>query len=89
MYYLTIKRASSKLMIVREGMKFVAAGMNPMDLKRGIDNAVTALIEQLKKSTKPCTTVKEIAQVGAISANSDHEIGQIISDAIAKWAQKA
>jgi chaperonin GroEL len=70
--------------IVREGMKFVAAGMNPMDLKRGIDKAVTALIEQLKKSTKPCTTVKEIAQVGAISANSDHEIGQIISDAMEK-----
>ena len=57
--------------IVREGMKYVAAGMNPMDLKRGIDKAVTALVEQLKKQSKPTTTSKEIAQVGAISANSD------------------
>ncbi len=70
--------------IVREGMKFVAAGMNPMDLKRGIDRAVTALIEELKKTSKPCTTTKEIAQVGAISANADPEIGQIISDAMEK-----
>ena len=70
--------------IVREGMKYVAAGMNPMDLKRGIDKAVTALTEQLAKNSKPCTTSKEIAQVGAISANSDPEIGKIISDAMEK-----
>src|SRR5512142_1929509 len=57
--------------IVQEGMKFVAAGMNPMDLKRGIDKAVTATVEQLKKLSKPCTTNKQIAQVGSISANSD------------------
>ncbi|MFC2556185.1 MAG: chaperonin GroEL, partial [Lautropia mirabilis] len=70
--------------IVREGMKYVAAGMNPMDLKRGIDKAVVALIEQLKKQSKPTTTSKEIAQVGTISANSDEEIGQIIADAMEK-----
>lgn len=51
--------------IVREGMKYVAAGMNPMDLKRGIDKAVEATIEELKKIAKPCTTSKEIAQVGS------------------------
>ncbi|MCO5107672.1 MAG: chaperonin GroEL, partial [Burkholderiaceae bacterium] len=62
--------------IVREGMKYVAAGMNPMDLKRGIDKAVHALTDELKKISKPCTTSKEIAQVGAISANSDEEIGR-------------
>ena len=67
--------------IVREGMKYVAAGMNPMDLKRGIDKAVTALSEELKAISKPCTTTKEIAQVGSISANSDTEIGNIISEA--------
>lgn len=70
--------------IVDEGMKFVAAGMNPMDLKRGIDKAVAAAIEELKKISKPTTTNKEIAQVGAISANSDHEIGEIISEAMDK-----
>ena len=70
--------------IVREGMKYVAAGMNPMDLKRGIDKAVTALTEQLAKNSKPCTTSKEIAQVGAISANSDPEIGKIIAEAMEK-----
>ena len=68
--------------IVREGMKYVAAGMNPMDLKRGIDKAVVALTEELKKISKPCTTTKEIAQVGSISANSDTEIGQIIANAM-------
>ncbi|MGA0796512.1 MAG: TCP-1/cpn60 chaperonin family protein, partial [Quisquiliibacterium sp.] len=68
--------------IVREGMKYVAAGMNPMDLKRGIDKAVTSLIEQLAKNSKPCTTTKEIAQVGSISANSDSEIGEIIAQAM-------
>ena len=70
--------------IVDEGMKFVAAGMNPMDLKRGIDKAVAAAITELKKLSKPTTTNKEIAHVGAISANSDEEIGQIISEAMDK-----
>lgn len=70
--------------IVVEGMKFVAAGMNPMDLKRGIDKAVDCAIEELKKISKPVTTTKEIAQVGSISANSDHEIGEIIAEAMEK-----
>ena len=70
--------------IVREGMKYVTSGMNPMDLKRGIDKAVAALIEQLKAASKPTTTSKEIAQVGSISANSDTSIGQIIADAMDK-----
>ncbi len=70
--------------IVTEGMKYVAAGMNPMDLKRGIDKAVLATVEELKKISKPCTTSKEIAQVGAISANADANIGKIISDAMDK-----
>ncbi|MCE2989554.1 MAG: chaperonin GroEL [Nitrosomonadaceae bacterium] len=70
--------------IVVEGMKYVAAGMNPMDLKRGIDKAVTALVGELKKISKPTTTSKEIAQVGAISANSDADIGKIIADAMDK-----
>ncbi len=70
--------------IVQEGMKFVAAGMNPMDLKRGIDKAVAALIDQLKAISKPTTTSKEIAQVGSISANSDTDVGQIIADAMDK-----
>jgi len=70
--------------IVREGMKYVAAGMNPMDLKRGIDKAVIRLIEELKKSSKATTTNKEIAQVGTISANSDESIGQIIAEAMDK-----
>ncbi|MFZ1548561.1 MAG: chaperonin GroEL, partial [Candidatus Nitrotoga sp.] len=70
--------------IVREGMKFVAAGMNPMDLKRGIDIAVAATIEELKKISKPCSTNKEIAQVGAISANADTTVGEIIAQAMEK-----
>jgi chaperonin GroEL len=70
--------------IVQEGMKFVSSGMNPMDLKRGIDKAVTAIVDELKKVSKPITTNKEIAQVGAISANSDADIGQIIADAMDK-----
>ncbi|MEO7580883.1 MAG: chaperonin GroEL [Massilia sp.] len=70
--------------IVREGMKFVAAGMNPMDLKRGIDKAVAATVEELAKIAKPCTTTKEIAQVGAISANSDYSIGERIAEAMEK-----
>jgi len=70
--------------IVHEGMKYVAAGMNPMDLKRGIDKAVTALVAELKKASKATTTSKEIAQVGSISANSDETIGKIIADAMDK-----
>ncbi|NCV73170.1 MAG: chaperonin GroEL, partial [Burkholderiaceae bacterium] len=70
--------------IVREGMKYVVAGHNPMDLKRGIDKAVTAAIEELKKISKPCTTTKEIAQVGSISANSDESIGKRIAEAMEK-----
>jgi len=70
--------------IVREGFKYVAAGLNPTDLKRGIDKAVTALVAEVKQIAKPTTTSKEIAQVGAISANSDWDIGQIIADAIDK-----
>ena len=65
--------------IINVGLKNVAAGANPIDLKRGIDKAVAAAIDELKKISKPTTTNKEIAQVGAISANSDHEIGEIIS----------
>ena len=70
--------------IVREGMKAVAAGMNPMDLKRGIDKAVETGVAELHKLSKPCNTSKEIAQVGSISANSDESIGQIIADAMDK-----
>ena len=70
--------------IVVEGLKYVAAGINPMDLKRGIDKAVACAVEELKKLSKPCTTTKEIAQVGSISANSDFSIGQIIADAMDK-----
>ncbi|WP_250490225.1 chaperonin GroEL [Caballeronia sp. INML2] len=70
--------------IVREGMKYVASGMNPMDLKRGIDKAVTAAIDELRKISKPCTTNKEIAQVGSISANSDTSIGERIAEAMDK-----
>ncbi|HEY2816869.1 MAG TPA: chaperonin GroEL [Casimicrobiaceae bacterium] len=70
--------------IVSEGLKYVAAGMNPMDLKRGIDKAVVAVVDELKKISKPCTTSKEIAQVGAISANADHSIGKTIADAMDK-----
>jgi len=70
--------------IVEEGLKYVAAGINPMDLKRGIDKAVGVVVDELKKLSKPCTTSKEIAQVGSISANSDASIGQIIADAMDK-----
>ncbi len=70
--------------IVREGMKYVVSGMNPMDLKRGIDKAVVAIVEELRKISKPCATSKEIAQVGTISANSDASIGKIIADAMEK-----
>jgi chaperonin GroEL len=70
--------------IVREGAKAVAAGMNPMDLKRGIDKAVTALVEELKKKTKKITTQAETAQVGTISANGEADIGRMISEAMQK-----
>lgn len=70
--------------IVREGMKFVAAGMNPMDLKNGIDKAIIAVIDELRKISRPCTTSKEISQVGAISANSDSAVGDIIALAMEK-----
>jgi chaperonin GroEL len=70
--------------IIREGLKSVAAGANPMDLKRGIDQAVVAATEELKKLSKPCKDPKAIAQVGTISANSDESIGKTIADAMAK-----
>ena len=68
--------------IVLEGMKCVAAGMNPMDLKRGIDLAVTSAVAELDKISKPCNTTKEIAQVGSISANADSDIGNLIAEAM-------
>ena len=68
--------------IVREGVKYVTAGMNPMDLKRGIDKAVNAAMIELEKISKPCDTSKEITQVASISANSDESIGRIIADAM-------
>jgi chaperonin GroEL len=70
--------------MVREGLKAVAAGMNPMDIKRGIDKAVEASVAELKTLSRPCSTNKEIAQVGTISANSDESIGQIIAEAMEK-----
>lgn len=68
--------------IVREGMKAVAAGMNPMDIKRGIDKAVIAAVDEIKAMAKPCTTTSDIAQVGTISANSDKTIGDLIAQAM-------
>ena len=70
--------------ILREGLKSVAAGMNPMDLKRGIDKATTAIVDELKNLSEPCEDDKAIAQVGSISANADPEIGQVISEAMQK-----
>ena len=70
--------------IVAEGMKYVTAGMNPMDLKRGIDKAVTALVAELKNISQPCNTTDQIAQVGSISANSDEDVGKIIAEAMEK-----
>lgn len=70
--------------IVLEGMKYVAAGMNPMDLKRGIDKAVAATVEALRELSRPCTTNREISQVGAISANADTAVGDIIAQAMEK-----
>jgi len=68
--------------IVKEGMKLVTSGHNPMDLKRGIDQAVTAAVAELDKISKPCNTTKEIAQVGTVSANNDFSIGEIIAQAM-------
>ncbi|GJL81475.1 MAG: 60 kDa chaperonin [marine bacterium B5-7] len=70
--------------MVREGLKAVAAGMNPMDLKRGIDKAVLAAVESLRELSRPCTDHKEIAQVGTVSANSDESVGNIIAEAMEK-----
>src|ERR687890_101804 len=70
--------------IVREGAKAVAAGMNPMDLKRGIDLAVEAVVEDLKKNSKKITSNEEIAQVGTISANGDAEVGRMLAEAMKK-----
>ncbi len=70
--------------MLKEGLKAVAAGMNPMDLKRGIDKGVTATIEELKKLSKPCSDHKEIAQVGTVSANADESVGSIIAEAMEK-----
>src|SRR5574339_238779 len=70
--------------IVTEGMKYVAAGMNPMDLKRGIDQAVEALVAELKRLAKPCASRTEISQVAGISANNDRVIGEIIANAMEK-----
>ena len=74
--------------IVQEGIKYVAAGMNPMDLKRGIDSATQAIVAELTGVSKPCTTNKEIAQVAALSANSDRTIGDIIAEAMEKVGSK-
>ncbi|MBO2029083.1 hypothetical protein J4734_04565 [Klebsiella pneumoniae] len=70
--------------IVNEGLKAVAAGMNPMDLKRGIDKAVLAAVEELKALSVPCSDSKAIAQVGTISANSDETVGKLIAEAMDK-----
>src|SRR6202043_4271631 len=70
--------------IMREGLKAVSSGRNPMDLKRGIDKAVGTVVEELKKLSKPCKDSKAIAQVGTISANSDESIGKTIADAMEK-----
>jgi len=70
--------------ILNEGLKSVAAGMNPMDLKRGIDKGVGAVVEEIGKMSTPCTESKAIAQVGSISANSDTSVGDIIAEAMEK-----
>jgi chaperonin GroEL len=74
--------------IVREGIKYVAAGMNPMDLKRGIEHGAKALVQELSTLSKPCATNREIAQVAALSANSDHSIGDIIAAAMDRVGSK-
>ncbi|SUH40283.1 GroEL protein [Salmonella enterica subsp. enterica] len=75
--------------IITEGLKAVAAGMNPMDLKRGIDKAVAAAVEELKALSVPCSDSKAIAQVGTISANSDETVGKLIAEAMDKSVKKA
>src|SRR6202045_4213040 len=70
--------------MLREGSKAVAAGMNPMDLKRGIDMAVVAVVEDIQKVAKKISTSAEIAQIGTISANDDREIGEMIANAMHK-----
>ncbi len=70
--------------IAIEGNKYVAAGMNPMDLKRGIDKAILICVDELKKLSIPCVSDKEISQIGSISANSDHDVGFMIADAMSK-----
>jgi len=78
--------------IVNEGLKSVAAGMNPMDLKRGIDKAIAAAVEVISGAATPCEDAKAIAQVGSISANSDVQIGDIIAEAMDKvklWTKLA
>ena len=70
--------------IITEGLRAVAAGMNPMDLKRGIDKATVAVVEKLQALSIPCEDSKAIAQVGTISANSDEQVGRIIADAMEK-----
>ena len=74
--------------IVNEGMKFVAAGMNPMDLRRGIDQGVAAAVAELKRLSRPCSTTNEITQVGSISANNDRSVGEIVSQAMDKVGKK-
>jgi chaperonin GroEL len=74
--------------IVQEGIKYVAAGMNPMDLKRGIDSATQAIVAELTTTSRPCSTNREIAQVAALSANSDRTIGDIIAEAMDKVGSK-
>ncbi|MDX1609828.1 MAG: chaperonin GroEL [Halofilum sp. (in: g-proteobacteria)] len=74
--------------IIREGNKAVTSGMNPMDLKRGIDKGVKASVAELATLSKPCNDSKAIAQVGSISANADHEVGQLIADAMGKVGQE-
>ncbi|SEP42956.1 chaperonin GroEL [Nitrosovibrio sp. Nv6] len=74
--------------LIREGMKFVVVGMNPMDLKRGIDQAVAAVVEALKGLSKTCTTFDEIVQIGTVSANADENIGNIIAEAMEKVGKK-
>ena len=75
--------------ILNEGIKSVTAGMNPMDLKRGIDLAVKTVVENIKQTAKPASDSKAIEQVGSISANSDTTVGSLIAQAMEKWAKKA
>jgi chaperonin GroEL len=75
--------------IIREGMKAVASGINPMDVKRGVDLAVGVVVDELKKLSKPCKDSKAIAQVGTISANSDEAIGKKIAEAMEKVGKEA